>query len=485
MGIRAHDAARISMEPEIFPLVVDLDGTLTKTDLLHENFFESLTQGLKRHVSACIVVRQGKAQLKAALAEASSIDYELLPYNESVLTLIQEAREQGRRVYLATASDQRHAEGVAAHLGLFDGIFASDGVTNFSGKTKAAQLVESFGEGRFDYVGNDAVDLAIWAHARMAYAVDARPGVARKIADLGIPVEHLTRNVESPRIWLKALRVHQYAKNMLVFVPLLTSHSYTATAFLQAGLAFAAFSLCASAVYILNDLIDLDADRRHPVKYKRPFASGAIPLAHGAAAIPLLLTLAFGGALATSVPFAGVLAGYFLLTLAYSLKLKRKLIVDVVVLASLYTIRVIAGAAVIGVPVSEWLLAFSMFIFTCLALIKRYVELAARVDNNLPDPTNRGYKLADNPIVGMLAAASGLNAVTIFALYISSPATREHYQHPELLWLICPLLLYWISRTLVLAHRQTIHDDPVVFALHDRVSHLTGALAILVIFMAT
>jgi 4-hydroxybenzoate polyprenyltransferase/phosphoglycolate phosphatase-like HAD superfamily hydrolase len=418
MGIRAHDAARISIEPEIFPLIVDLDGTLTKTDLLHENFFESLTQGLKRHVSACIVVRQGKAQLKAALAEASSIDYELLPYNESVLTLIQEAREQGRPVYLATASDQRHAEGVAAHLGLFDGIFASDGVTNFSGKTKAAKLVESFGEGRFDYVGNDSVDLAIWAHARMAYAVDAGPGVARKIADLGIPVEHLTRNVESPRIWLKALRVHQYAKNMLVFVPLLTSHSYIATAFLQAGLAFAAFSLCASAVYILNDLIDLDADRRHPVKYKRPFASGAIPLAHGAAAIPLLLILAFGGALATSVPFAGVLAGYFLLTLAYSLKLKRKLIVDVVVLASLYTIRVIAGAAVIGVPVSEWLLAFSMFIFTCLALIKRYVELAARVDNNLPDPTNRGYKLADNPIVGMLAAASGLNAVTIFALYI-------------------------------------------------------------------
>jgi 4-hydroxybenzoate polyprenyltransferase len=272
---------------------------------------------------------------------------------------------------------------------------------------------------------------------------------------------------------------------MLVFVPLLTSHSYTATAFLQAGLAFAAFSLCASAVYILNDLIDLDADRRHPVKYKRPFASGAIPLAHGAAAIPLLLILAFGGALATSVPFAGVLAGYFLLTLAYSLKLKRKLIVDVVVLASLYTIRVIAGAAVIGVPVSEWLLAFSMFIFTCLALIKRYVELAARIDNNLPDPTNRNYRLTDNSIVGMLAAASGLNAVTIFALYISSPVTREHYQHPELLWLICPLLLYWISRTLVLAHRQTIDDDPIVFALRDRVSHLTGALAILVIFMAT
>ena len=180
---------------------------------------------------------------------------------------------------------------------------------------------------------------------------------------------------------------------MLVFVPLLTSGSYTATAFLQAGMAFAAFSLCASAVYILNDLIDLDAARRHPVKYKRPFAGGAIPLAHRAAAIPLLLILAFGGALATSVPFAGVLAGYFLLTPAYSLKLKRKLIVDVVVLASLYTIRVIAGAAVIGVPVSEWLLAFSWFIFiTCLALIKRYVELAARVDNNLPDPTNRGYK---------------------------------------------------------------------------------------------
>lgn len=328
-------------------------------------------------------------------------------------------------------------------------------------------------------------DMNAWGDARKAYAAGAPPGLARKASRLGIAVEHLERELPSLRVWIKALRVHQYAKNILIFVPLLTAHAFAFSSLLRALLAFVAFSLCASAVYILNDLVDLDADRRHPSKRLRPFASGAIPIAHGMIAMPVLLGLAFGCAFAVSLPLAAALAGYLGLTLAYSLKLKRKLLVDVVVLAMLYTARVVAGAAALPVAVSEWLLAFSMFIFTSLALVKRYVELSLRIERELPDPSNRNYQLADLPIVGALAAASGFNAVTIFALYISSPAVRELYHHPERLWLICPILLYWVGRTIVLAHRRHIDDDPIVFALNDPVSRLAGAVTIAIVLLAT
>jgi 4-hydroxybenzoate polyprenyltransferase len=281
--------------------------------------------------------------------------------------------------------------------------------------------------------------------------------------------------------WGKALRIHQYAKNALLFVPLLTSHTFTLSSLATECLAFVAFSLCASSVYIFNDLIDLEADRQHPTKHKRPFASGSISIAHGAIMASLLLMLAFGFSLLISPLFTGALASYFVMTTAYSLFLKRKMIIDVVVLAMLYTVRVVAGGIAVNVEVSEWLLAFSMFIFTCLALVKRYVELASRQDSQLPDPSNRNYKLQDLPIIGALAAASGLNAITIFSLYISSPAVRDLYRHPQFLWLICPVLLYWVGRLLVLVQRRIVDDDPVLFALQDRVSYLAiGSMAAIV-----
>jgi phosphoglycolate phosphatase-like HAD superfamily hydrolase len=322
---------------EDFPLVVDLDGTLAKTDLLYESYFGTIANNLQHHKSIVSALLRGRAQLKAYLASSGDIDYELLPYDEAVLALIRRARAEGRAVYLATASDRRYAEGIAAHLGLFDGVFASDGTINLSGKTKARLLIETFGAGRFDYIGNGPVDMAVWSGARKAYAVGVGSSLARKMDHLGIPVQHLERESPSLGAWLKALRVHQYAKNVLVFVPLLTAHIYTFPFLLNAVLAFVAFSLCASSVYVLNDLVDLDADRRHPKKRYRPFASGEIPIAHGILAIPVLLVLAFGCAFMASLPLVGVLAGYLALTLAYSLKLKRKLLVDVVVLAVLYT----------------------------------------------------------------------------------------------------------------------------------------------------
>jgi 4-hydroxybenzoate polyprenyltransferase len=467
------------------PLVVDLDGTLVRTDMLYESFFASATEGFEHHWSTVAALRRGKAYLKAHLAGACTIDYGQLPYNSEVLNLIRNAKSEGRRVYLATASDRRHADGIVAHLGMFDGVFSSDGVVNLSGNDKARRLVEVFGDRGFDYIGNNHVDLAIWSHARKAYVAGNSTVLVRKVELLGIPMESVDLTRSSFRVWLKAMRIHQYAKNALIFVPLLTAHAYAFHYLLNAIFAFVAFSLCASSVYLLNDLIDLRADRQHPTKLNRPFASGAIPLAHGVIAIPILLAIAFICATFTSWWFTAVLTAYFALTLAYSFTLKRRLMVDIVVLATLYTTRVIAGAAALPVVPSEWLLAFSMFVFTCLALVKRYVELAMRIDRELPDPSNRNYRLMDLPIIGALAAASGFNAVTIFALYVSSPAVEGLYRHPKLLWLLCPILMYWLSRMVILAHRRVVDDDPIVFALYDRNSRVCGAMTIAIMLLAT
>jgi 4-hydroxybenzoate polyprenyltransferase/phosphoserine phosphatase len=471
--------------PEDAALVIDLDGTLLRTDMLYEAFFASATEGIKHYWSVLEALRHGKAPLKAYLAGVATIDYGLLPFNQEVLDFARNAKKQGRRVYLATASNRQHADQIASFLGIFDGVFASESTVNLSGEAKARQLIEALGKGRFDYIGNEVADLAIWTHARKSYVVGDSVGLIRRAKSRGIEVECVAKSQFSFRLWLKALRIHQYAKNALIFVPLLTAHAYTLRSLSSALLAFIAFSLCASSVYLLNDLIDLQADRQHPTKQARPFACGAVPIQHGVIAIPILLAVAYVCAALTSLLFTAVLSAYFALTSAYSFTLKRKLLVDIVVLATLYTTRVIAGAAAILVVPSEWLLAFSMFIFTCLALVKRYVELALRIDKELPDPSNRNYRLIDLPIIGALAAASGFNAVTIFALYVSSPAVTGLYRYPALLWLLCPILMYWLSRMVILAHRRIIDDDPIAFALRDRNSHLCGAFMIAIVLLAT
>jgi 4-hydroxybenzoate polyprenyltransferase len=274
---------------------------------------------------------------------------------------------------------------------------------------------------------------------------------------------------------------------MLVFVPLIVGQHLGVADLVQALLAFLAFSLCASSVYIINDLVDLPADRLHRSKKNRPFAAGTLPLRSGAIAAPLLILASIGLALAVSPLFLGVLTVYFALTTAYSFSLKRKMIIDVVVLAMLYTIRVVGGAAAVSVMPSEWLLAFSMFMFTSLALIKRYIELAALLDDARPDPRNRNYKVTDLPVVAALASAAGFNAVTVFALYITSPKVQTLYKHPTLLWVICPILMYWIARTLMMAHRRMLDDDPIVFALKDKTSRITaltiGAILVIAVFV--
>jgi 4-hydroxybenzoate polyprenyltransferase/phosphoserine phosphatase len=465
------------------PLVVDLDGTLVRSDLLIETAFSELGQRPQSFFEILGALRQGKAALKHRLA-SREFDPSILPYDRGVLARIEEARAMDRPVYLASASNARLVEAVADHLGLFTGWFASDEMTNLAGEAKAKQLMEAFGERGFDYLGNDAADLPVWARAEKVIAIRTSAGVARRLAGTGADIEHLPCEKATWRTWAKLLRVHQYAKNALVFLPLLAAHLFEGGAFLNAFLAAVAFSLCASSVYLVNDLVDLQDDRRHRTKCERPLASGAIPLIDGVLAIPVLFLAAAAVAASVSLSFLGVLLAYFALTTAYSFVLKRKMLVDVITLAGLYTVRVIGGAVAIGVTASPWLLAFCMAMFMSLALIKRYVELAARLDANMPDPTSRDYRVADLEMVGALAAAAGFSGVIVFALYISGESVDALYTRPQVLWLVCPLLMYWIGRALILARRREMDDDPVAFALRDRVSLITAAASASLVALA-
>ena len=472
-------------EAKTVPLCVDLDGTVIKSDML----WESLVRLLQRNPLYLLLVPfwlvRGRAGLKAQLAARVPVEAALLPYHEPFLAFLREEHRAGRRILLVTASDRRLAEPVAAHLGLFAEVLASDGKTNLRGKNKVATLVKRFGDRGFDYAGNSGVDVPVWAQSRQALVVNASPRTEAQARRCGSVGRVFPTPVSTRRAWLQALRPHQWVKNLIIFVPLVTSHKLAQWPLAIAALiAFAAFSVCASAVYILNDLCDLDADRRHSAKRTRPFAAGALPLPAGLIAVPVLIAAA--GLLACQLPrgFGAVLALYLVLTTAYSYGLKRIALLDVFCLAALYTIRLIAGHESTGVAYSAWLVVFSMFIFLSLALVKRFVELdAARVQEK-PAIPGRGYVAGDAELVAALGSASGYMAVLVLALYVNSQEVKALYPQPMLLLLVCPLLLYWISRVWLTAHRSQMHDDPIVFALTDRVSYVVGALTLLVLWVA-
>ncbi|MGY4167826.1 UbiA family prenyltransferase [Bradyrhizobium sp. USDA 4529] len=466
------------------PLVVDLDRSLLMTDLLDESLSSVVPLGFRANCAALRALLDGKAAAKHHLTQTAELDYPSLPYNRCVLDLIQQAKARGRKVYLATAANAKHVKAIAEHLGIFDGWFASDEMTNLSRSLKAEKLVAMFGENGFDYVGNRPSELPVWEVADIAYGVTLPSSMKSRLAALKGTYIAIDDGNAAKREWFKALRVHQYVKNLLVFVPLLTSHEFAPFNISKDVIAFLAFCTCASAVYILNDLLDLKSDRVHPSKCTRPFASGRLQLRTGLLMVPALLLISMMQATIISLEFAGVLIGYFMLTSAYSIFLKRKMFVDVVVLAMLYTTRIVAGGVAAEIQISQWLFIFSMFVFTSLALIKRYVELATRLDRGLPDRSDRDYRIGDLDVVLALGAAAGFNAVTIFSLYVASPDVQILYRHPKVLWLICPILLYWIGRALMMAHRRSMDDDPIVFVLKDRISAIAIASIVTVVIIA-
>ncbi len=468
------------------PLAVDLDGTLILTDTLHESAIRALRSHPLMALRIPAWLAEGKAHLKARLAGLTEFDAPSLPYNQPLIDWLKTQRQQGRRLILCTASDQSIADAVAAHLGLFDEVMASDGRHNLSARNKAAALEARFGHQGFDYAGNSQDDVEVWKTARHAIVVNASRAVEQQ-ARACCQVEQVFTPMPASSAQLpRVLRLHQWMKNLLLFIAPLAAHQIpdpgTGTAML---LAFLSFSLCASAVYVANDLFDLDSDRHHPRKRERPFASGQVPVVKGVILVPLLLVNAVLFALPVGPVFMGWLVFYFLLTCAYSWGLKRLMLVDCLVLAMLYTVRIIAGAGAAGIPLSFWLLAFAVFLFLSLAFVKRYAELIVQADAGKEKAHGRGYLISDAPLVQSLGITSGYASVVVLALYLNSEAVVKLYQSPAVMWCAVPVMLFWVSWIWMKAHRGQMHDDPLLFALRDRASLLSGLAFALVLAAAS
>lgn len=484
-----QSAGRSEAWPEVArTIVVDLDGTLIRSDLLVESIFLFLRHHPLRFLELLGWLFRGKAYFKRKVADVVTPDARTLPYNETLLAWLTARRAEGAALVLATASDLRLAHLVAAHLAIFDEVLGTED-RNLAAGHKRDALICRFGEqGGFEYVGNSNADLKVWGAATLTHVANPEFGVLARARQIGRMGELFDDRSGYAGVLRRALRLHQWAKNLLVFVPLLAVHKLADLQLLfDATLAFLCFGACASSVYLLNDLLDLQDDRQHRTKRFRPLASGALPIMHAMLWMPALLFVAFGVALLLLPPaFSLVLLGYYALTLAYSLWLKRMVMVDVVTLAMLYTVRVVAGAAAIAQPATFWILAFCTFIFLSLAFVKRYTELhEAKAKGNTDQVTpGRGYVADDFELLASLGGSAGYVAVLVLALYINDGTAQALYRHPERMWVTCPLLLFWLSRVWILAHRGQMNDDPIVFALRDRVSRWVGVAFALAFLLA-
>lgn len=472
-------------EQQAVPLCVDLDGTLVRTDTLIESALLLVKRNPLNIFSLLLWLFAGKATLKQNLANRVAPDAAALPYNEALIDWLQARRDEGRELVLVTAANIRIARAVADHLAIFSDVIASSSERNLSRATKRDELVARYGQGGFDYAGNSDDDLPVWEGAREAIVVNASDATAQAARARAKVTVQLPPRVSPWRALLKAMRPHQWSKNVLVFVTIVVDETYGDGALLLATLvAFVAFCLCSSAVYLINDMLDLSADRRHSKKCQRPFASGDAPLVFGVVGAPVLLVVAFALATAASGPFVAALALYFMMTLGYSLFLKRHAMIDVLVLAMLYTMRIIAGAAVAGSMASIWLLSFSMFLFASLAMAKRYAELKSLERSEGAWAGGRGYHVDDLAIVAQLGSAAGYVSILVLALYIDSPELNENYTRQGVMWLLCPLLMYWIGRLWLIASRGDLHEDPVIFAARDRVSYVVVLLGVIALWAA-
>jgi 4-hydroxybenzoate polyprenyltransferase len=463
------------------PLCVDLDGTLIRSDLLHESF-----AGAVRHDWTVPfrfpfwLASGGKSRLKAELASRARLDVDTLPYRSELIDWLRTERQAGRRIVLATAATRELAERVAQRLGVFDHILCTDGGHNLKGANKLAKIQSDIGQ-EFDYVGDCAADQPILKAARKGYLIGSG---ACTVSDGGAAPFEVTRTNRIKAL-VKLLRPQQWMKNVLVFTPVVFAHQINQPhKVIAALLGLVAFSLVASSVYVLNDFLDVQADRLHHRKKKRPLASGAIPILWAPPILAGLLLVA--GIICLMLPwkFAAVLVAYALISAGYSFFFKTRLLFDVMVLAGLYTIRIIAGGAAADTATSTWLLAFSMFMFSSLAFAKRYTEIRTAAQEGKDTIARRGYIKDDLPVLLAAGVGSGMVAVLVLALYINA-TPMGLYKSPQLLWLVCPLMLYWVTRVWFLANRGYLHDDPVVFAMTDRISWLCAFLCGCVVVAAS
>ncbi|HEY3990702.1 MAG TPA: UbiA family prenyltransferase [Acidobacteriaceae bacterium] len=460
------------------PLCVDLDGTLVKSDTLVDSLLLLVRTRPLDALKTPLWALRGKANLKREVTARVTLNVEHLPYNRPLLEYLMAQRGEGRKLYLATGADAGLADRIARHLNIFEGVLSSDGATNLTGRNKLAGFRTRFA-GEFDYIGNARPDLPLLAAAATPMLANPDIGLRMAMRARGLKPQHtFTDRASSLRTFIKAIRVHQWAKNTLIFLPLLLAHRMHGNVILSAALAFVCFSLCASATYIVNDLLDVEADRQHPRKRKRAFAAGNLSAGAGIAISAVFLIASFAGAaLLLPQSFLGWLALYLVTTLAYSLALKRIVILDVVILSALYTLRMLAGAAATTVFISPWLAAFAIFIFLSLAMVKRFSELQNVRSAGAQLSNGRGYLLNDIEQIRSFGTSSAFASVVVLSVYIGQPDMLSLYHHHVRMWLMPPLLILWLCRVWLLASRGELDEDPVVFALTDRMSLLMGAAA--------
>jgi 4-hydroxybenzoate polyprenyltransferase len=480
----------ISSDAHTVPLYVDMDGTLTPSDTLYESvmlFLRSSPLNLLRLLAWLVL---GKAGFKQRLADAVRPEPARLPYREDFLQFLRSEHARGRPLVLASAADARIVREVAGHIGVFSDTLGTEGGPNLSRERKREAIAAhalAAGHSQWAYAGNSADDLAVWQGSAEAIAVNTPASVLSQLRRQHPEAQVFERQPLRLRTVLRAIRLKQWAKNALLFIPLLAAHATAAQAWGAVALGFVAFGLCASATYLFNDLLDLPSDRVHRIKRLRPLAAGtlSIPAAVGLGAA--MLVLAFALAFAVSSGFAAMLLLYTVVTLAYSMHLKRLPLADVLVLAALYTLRIGAGAVAAQVTPSNWLLAISMFLFLSLALVKRCAELEeiiAEADAKLAP--GRGYQSRDLPSLRAMGMSSGFLSVMVLTLYIDSQHGRDQYAEPEWLWAAAPLLLLWVMRIWLKTGRRELHgEDPLQFALRDYFSWLTVLLLVGVGLLAT
>jgi 4-hydroxybenzoate polyprenyltransferase len=461
-------------------LVVDLDKTLIHSD----SFSESCSVLIQKHPFQFFklpgLIIKGQAHLKRFAADRAIPDVHVLPYNQTVIEFVKKHRSNTLKTILVSSSDQQLVDKVNEHLKLFDYTAGSNGVTVNTGEKKLAAVMSICKDAPFIYMGNSPSDIPLWNAAKKAVIVNKSDKILKRISKKSTEITFLQtpHNSFAP---LKAMRVYQWVKNLLLFIPILLAHQIAnAEQLKDLFSAFIAMSLSASAIYIFNDFFDMESDRHHPTKRNRPFASGQLQLLNGALLFIVLLSAGFTIAItAVSFSFTFFLLVYVLLTLLYSLHLKKLIVIDVAGLASLYTIRILAGGNVVQVEVSPWLLVFSIFLFLSLAFAKRYTELLGQQLSGNEEIKGRGYQASDHTIVLCSGIASAYMSVTIFFLYITnSPLVQSLYKHPFWLWLIGPIILIWISRIWFLAHRRILNEDPVIYAIKDYVSWIMGILCV-------
>jgi len=490
-------------EPELIAtlpvLCVDLDGTLVKSDTLYDS-----TLVLARQNPAALLklpgwLLQGKAALKEHLTSAVQLDVIHLPYNRELLQYLEQQHATGRPIYLATAANAALAQRVADHLGLFAGVLASDSAINLAGRNKLKAFQERFGDD-FTYIGNALPDLPLLKNCKEPMVANPTVSLLSALRSAKVvPVRTFSEKVSPIKAWTKALRLHQWSKNVLLFLPLMLAHSRSFALVAGVITAFFSFGLCASATYIVNDLLDIESDRQHPRKKRRPFASGDLSSLAGIFVIVLFLAASFGLALMVPRVIAAVspalalhrphnflkwLIIYCVTTLAYSLRLKRAVLVDVIVLSGLYTIRILAGSAATGIEVSAWLASFSIFFFLSLAFVKRFAELENLRSRGGASASGRGYHVSDLEQLRSFGSASGYASVVVLTLYISNLGTAHLYSHYIRLWLMVPVMLLWLSRLWLLASRGQLNEDPVIYAITDRRSLLLGVVVVFIVLLS-